>query len=147
MPIAFARLEFVKRSSGKNACGKAAYNSRSRIHAIGNEWQPARTFDWSSRPPPVYHEVLLPEGVDPKFKSPEILWNAVEQKEVRRNSQTAFEMVLALPDDKVVSLEDKKHLARTFVEAHFVKHRLAAQIDIHAPDIKHVSGEYEQADH
>ena len=54
--------------------------------------------DRSSRPPPAYHEVLLPEGVDPKFKSPEILWNLVEQKEVRRNSQSALEVLLALPD-------------------------------------------------
>ena len=151
MPIAFARLEFVKRSTGKNACGKAAYNSRSRIHSNGNEWQEARTYDWSHRPPPVYHEVLLPVGIDQKFKSPEMLWNIVEQKEVRRNSQTAFEMVLALPDDKVISLEDRGQLAKTFVEEHFVQHGLAAQIDIHAPETKYVisqeNKEYEQADH
>ena len=151
MPIAFARLEFVKRSSGKNSCGKAAYNSRSQIVSHGNEWQKARIYDWSLKSPPVFHQVFLPEGVDSKFKSPEVLWNAVEQKEVRRNSQVAFEMVLALPDDKVISLEDKIHLARSFIMEHFVKKGLAAQIDIHAPETKHrvseKSGEYEQADH
>lgn len=151
MPIAFARLEFVKRSSGKNACGKAAYNSRSRISFQGNEWMESKIYDWSDKPSPVYHEVLLPNHVDPKFKSPEVLWNAVEQKEVRRNSQTAFEMVLALPDDKVISLEDRKHLARSFVDEHFVRNGLAVQVDIHAPDLKKEyskeKGEFETADH
>jgi Ti-type conjugative transfer relaxase TraA len=148
MAIAFARLEFVKRSSGKNACGKAAYNSRSRILFHGSQWQEARTYDWTSRAPPSYHEVLLPDGVGLKFKSPDLLWNAVEQKEVRRNSQSAFEMVLALPDDKVISLDDKKYLTRTFIEEHFIKHGVAAQIDVHAPEAKQVENQvYETADH
>ncbi|NGX61110.1 MAG: hypothetical protein K940chlam9_00591, partial [Chlamydiae bacterium] len=30
------RLEYVKRSAGKSACGKAAYNSRSRIEFEGS---------------------------------------------------------------------------------------------------------------
>jgi hypothetical protein len=36
MAIGFARIEFVKRSAGKNACAKAAYNSRGTIKFEGN---------------------------------------------------------------------------------------------------------------
>ena len=134
MPIAYAKLEFVKGSAGKNACGKAAYNSRSRIEFEGTRWQEPRTYNWSTREPPIHHEVLLPEGADPKLQSPQALWNHVEQKEGRRNSQSALEMVIAVPDDKVISLEDKIHLARTLIQEHFIKHGLGVQLDIHPPD-------------
>lgn len=147
MPIGFARLEFVKRSSGKNACAKAAYNSRSRIEFQGTEFHPHKIYDWSKSQRPIYHEVFLPDNVKEKFKSPELLWNTAEQKDVRKNSQPAFEMVLALPDDKVFSLEDRKYLATTFVLEHFVKNGLAAQVDIHSPDQKVAfseNGEVEQ---
>ncbi len=136
MAIPFARLEFVKRSSGKNACYKAAYNARCRIEFQGTEWQLECTYNWSKQEPPAYHKILLPQGVDPKFLDAEILWNAAEQKEVRRNSQTALEMVIALPDDQIISLDDRKHLVDTFMEEHFVKKGLAVQIDIHRPENK-----------
>lgn len=134
MAIGFARIEFVKRSSGKNACAKAAYNSRSRIEFEGNDLQDSDVYDWSSKEKPAYHEVLLPKWVDEKFKDPETLWNLVEQKEKRINSVTACELVLALPDDKGISLEDRIHLARTFMRHHFVDKGLVTQIDIHAPE-------------
>ncbi len=151
MPIGFARFEFVKRSSGKNACAKSAYNSRSKIHFSGNEIQKPQTFDWSKNVPPVYHKILLPNGVDSKYKSPEVLWNTAEKTEVRVNSQTAFEMVLALPDDKVISIEDREILTSSFVEKYFVQNGLGTQIDIHAPDKKQIhskeNNELEEADH
>ncbi|NGX62051.1 MAG: ATP-dependent RecD-like DNA helicase [Chlamydiae bacterium] len=146
MPIAFVRVEYVKRSAGKNACCIAAYNSRSTIEFEGTKWQKPRTYNFSNREPPVYHEVLLPEGADPKFKSPEALWNHAEQQENRRNSQPSLNVVIALPDDEVVSTEDRIYLTRTFVQEHFVKHGLAAQIDIHPPD-KRLEGVHETRDH
>jgi hypothetical protein len=132
MAIGYARIEFVKRSSGKNACAKAAYNSRSYIEFSGTEFQKQAIYDWSSKEPSSYHEVLLPAGVNEKFQAPSVLWNYAEQKETRINSVTAAELVLALPDDKEISLEDRIHLARTFIKQHFVDKGLAAQIDIHA---------------
>ena len=141
MAIGYARAEFVKRSNGKNACAKAAYNARSRIEFDGNCALDPEVYDWSSKAPSVFHEVLLPEGVQEKFKSPQILWNAAEAREKRYNSQVAIEVLLALPDDKVVSLEDRIQLARTFIQTHFVEKGLAAQIDIHSPKEKFKSHE------
>jgi Ti-type conjugative transfer relaxase TraA len=136
MAIAFARMEFVQRSAGKNACAKSAYNSRSSICFKGTEFQEPKTHNWSHKEPTAYHTVLLPQGADAKFKNIESLWNIVEQKETRKNSQTALEVVLALPDDVVISLEDKKFLAETFIQKHFVDKGLIAQIDVHSPDKK-----------
>lgn len=134
MAIGFARIEFVKRSAGKNACAKAAYNSRSEIEFLGNKVSNSKIYDWSGKQEPAHHDALLPDNVDEKFKNPATLWNSVEQKEMKSNAQVAMEVVLALPDDKKVNLEDKIHLARSFVQKHFVDKGLAAQIDIHAPN-------------
>lgn len=134
MAIGFARAEFVKRSSGKNACAKAAYNSRSKIELQANEFTNTKTYDWSSKTAPAYHEILLPTHVDLKFKTPTTLWNAVETKEVKSNAQVAMEVVLALPDDKVISIEDKVYLAKSFTQTHFIDKGLGAQLDIHAPE-------------
>ena len=133
MAIGFARLEFVKRSERKNACAKAAYNARTRIHFIGNETVHEKIYDWSFMEKPIYHEIIVPKHVADKFKNTEILWNAIESKETRINSQTALDIVIALPDDEMISTEDRIELAKTFVEKHLVENGLAAQIDIHQP--------------
>jgi Ti-type conjugative transfer relaxase TraA len=133
MAIGFARFSFVKRSEGKTSCHKSAYNSRSRIFFDGNGFQPSRVYDFSSRGQPAYHEILLPDHADNKHSHLEFLWNSVEKAEKRKDAQVAFEMVLALPDDDVVSLEDKIHLVKTFIKSNFVKQGFGAQIDIHYP--------------
>ncbi|MDX8430212.1 MAG: AAA family ATPase (plasmid) [Candidatus Algichlamydia australiensis] len=117
----------------KNACYKAAYVSRSRVVFEGNTVMPGKVYDFSRQEPPVYHEVLLPEGASESFKSVEKLWNLAERTESRKNSQTALEIVLALPDDAVVTLEDRKELVKTLIQKELVDKGLAAQIDIHQP--------------
>ncbi|PJD94556.1 MAG: hypothetical protein CK425_11290 [Parachlamydia sp.] len=151
MAIGFCRAEYVKRSSGKNACYKAAYNARTQIQFEGTSSMPPRSYDWSSRPKPVYHEILLPENVDLKFKDKTYLWNAVESAEKRLDSQVQIELVAALPDDVVISLEDRVELIRSFVQQEFIDNGLAAQIDIHKPQEASVhnegTGELEEKEH
>ncbi|WP_068468677.1 MobA/MobL family protein [Candidatus Protochlamydia phocaeensis] len=151
MAIGFARLEFIQRSSGKTACVKAAYNARERVYFEGTAFAESKTYDWSNKEKPAYHDVLLPDNVDHSFKSIEFLWNRAEQKETRINSIVAMEMVLALPDDQVISLDDKIELAKFFIDEHFVKKGLAAQLDIHKPDrvisLSPQTGEIENLEH
>jgi Ti-type conjugative transfer relaxase TraA len=136
MAIGFARVEFVQRSNGKTACAKAAYNARTRIEFEGNCALDPDVYNWSLEEKPAEHAILLPEGVNPKFKDPQTLWNTAEAKERKVNSQVAMEVVLALPDDKMVTLEDRIFLTQSFVQTHFVDKGLAAQIDIHSPERK-----------
>jgi len=148
MAIGFCRVEYVKRSSGKNACYKAAYNARAQIQFEGTSTMPPRSYDWSSRSKPVYHEILLPENVDQKFKNKTYLWNAVELAEKRVDAQVQIELVAALPDDLVISLEDRIELIRSFVQQEFIANGLAAQIDIHKPQEASIhneeTGEFEE---
>lgn len=134
MAIGYARVEFVKRSEGKTSCAKAAYNSRSLIEFEGNCAIDPQVYDWSSKEDPEFHEILLPEGADQNFAVPEVLWNAVEAKEKRYNSQVGIDLVLALPDDKEISKEDKIELTTRFVQEHIVSKGLGAQIDVHPPE-------------
>lgn len=149
MAIAFARVEFVKRSDGRNACQKSAYIGRERISFYGNVVATPQLYDWSHKSKPAYHEILLPKGVDSRYSNSEILWNAAEAIENRKNSQTALDIVLALPDDASISLEDRIELARSFVKEHFTDHGLGAQLDIHSPEkrLEQENGETVLADY
>lgn len=108
---------------------KAAYNERAKISCE----RTGQTFFFGHRDGNVYHEVLLPEGADLKFKQASILWNAAEHREKRSDSQVAYDMVIALPDDKQITLLDKIELAQRFLQENFVDKGLAVQVDIHSP--------------
>ena len=129
MAIQFARMEYVSRGEGKNACLKSAYNQRSKIkdESLG------KTYSFASRGGNVFSEIMLPENASKKFKDAGVLWNEVERFERRKNSQLAKEIVLALPDNKEIEQEDRIELCRRFVSSHFTNNGLAVQIDIHAP--------------
>ncbi len=129
MAIQFARIEYVSRSMGGNACRKAAYNERSRITCE----RTGEVFNWNSKSDLFHHEILLPEGVSQKFKDSSYLWNAAEHAERRKDSQVAKESVIALPDDKIITHEDRIELTRRYAHALFVSKGLGVQVDIHAP--------------
>ncbi len=129
MAIQFARVQYVSRSSGGNACHKAAYNERSAIRCE----RTGQLFNFKSKEDLSYHEILLPEGASSIFKDSKLLWNAAEKAEKRKDSQVAKESVIALPDNKEITHEDRIELTKRYANALFVSKGLAAQIDIHAP--------------
>ena len=130
MAIQFARLAYVSRSQGKNACCKSAYNARAQITDLTQ----GVTYDFRRIQDKAFHAILLPNNVNEKFKNLETLMNAVEKAERRTNSQLLKEYVLALPDEETISLEDRIELVKQFVDAkQFVQEGLAVQIDIHKP--------------
>lgn len=129
MAIQFARIEYGSRSQGSNACRKAAYNAREAIKCE----RTGQLFYFKHKTDNVFHKILLPEGVDPKFKDSATLWNAAEKAERRKDSQVYKECVIALHDDKIVSDEDRMEIAQRFAEFVFVSKGLGCQIDIHAP--------------
>ncbi|MBI3211607.1 MAG: MobA/MobL family protein [Simkania negevensis] len=134
MAIGFARLEFVQRSKGRNSCHKAAYNAREKLSFEGNCALDPETYDFSSRESPAHHEILLPKGANKRFNNLNTLWNTAEAQEKKTNSQVALELVLALPDDKEIDLQDRIFLARSFIQKEFTDKGLAAQLDIHPPE-------------
>jgi len=117
-----------------DACHKSAYTFRSQIRFEGTKFQEPCTYSFlNCKDKTAYSEVFLPDHVDEKFKNREVLWNAVEQIENRKNSQVSWEMVFALPDDECVTLEDRIELCQRFVKECFVSYGSAVQVDIHYP--------------
>ena len=130
MAIQFARIEIVSRSDGKNACCKGAYNARSKI----TDEKTNVTYSFFNRGDNVYHKILLPDHIDKKFKNISVLMNTVEHIERKKNSQLLKDIVIALPDDKEFSLQDKINITHLIIEdMQWVKNGLFVQVDIHKP--------------
>jgi Ti-type conjugative transfer relaxase TraA len=131
--IQFARARYISRRTGGSAVRSAAYNERTAITAE----RTGELFTFRHRDQPACHEVLLPEGADPRFANSEVLWNVAEAAEKRKDAQVAREIVLALPANAELADEDRIELARSFAERHFVAKGVAVQLDVHRP---HESG-------
>ena len=129
MAIAFARARYLSRSSGGSAVRSAAYNAREAIKAE----RTGQVFYFKHRDAPEHHEILLPEGADSTLADAAKLWNAAEAAERRKDAQLAREIVLALPANAEISVEDRIELARRFAVENFVAKGLAVQLDVHAP--------------
>jgi Ti-type conjugative transfer relaxase TraA len=130
MAIQFARIEIVGRSTGGNACCKGAYNARTKI----NDQKTNITYNFSNRGDNVYHNILLPNGVDQKFKNISELMNAVEHIEKKDNSQLLKDAIIALPDDKELDLQDRINITLRIIDKMaWVKNGLGVQVDIHQP--------------
>src|SRR5215472_11078045 len=128
MAIEFAHMRALGRRKGGNAIRTAAYNMRG---AIIDERTGKRHSYRDRDHTLVHHEIMLPADASNGFLDPRRLWNAVEKAERRKDSQVAWELVLALPADSVVSHADRVHLAKAFAQEHFISKGLAVQIDIH----------------
>ena len=130
MAIQFARIEIVGRSSGGNACCKGAYNARMKV----KDQQTGVIYNFLKKGDNVYHEILLPEYADKKFHSVSEFMNLIERSEKRKDSQLLKDIVLALPDDKELNLQDRIEIAHRLIEKRsWVKEGLGVQVDIHQP--------------
>jgi len=131
MAIGVAIPKYVSRSTGGNACCKSAYNARAKI--IDNNT--GEIFDFIKRGGNVFHEILLPDHVDTKFKNHSIFSNEVERTEKKKNSQLYVEWLVPLAkEDDNVDLEFRIETAKEFVRRkEWVKEGLGVQIDIHKP--------------
>ena len=130
MAIQFARIEHVQRSAGAKACCKGAYNARTII----KDEKTNVIYNFQNRGDDVYHEILLPDHVDKKFKNTAVLMNEVERLEKRKDSVLLKDIVLALPDDKELTLEDRIIITHRLIEKReWIKEGLAVQVDIHEP--------------
>lgn len=130
MAIQFARIELVGRATGGSACCKGAYNARTKV----KDKKTNVTYNFSHKGDNVYHAILFPEYVNKKFLSVSELMNEVERVETRKNSSLLKEIVIALPDDEELNLQDRINITHLVIEKmQWVKEGLGVQVDIHKP--------------
>lgn len=113
---------------GSKAVAAAAYRSGERL----TDHTHREDHDYSQRKGVVHSEILAPPGSAPWLTNRELLWNTVEAMESRRDAQLSREFNMALPHE--LKHEDRLELVRNFVEMHFVRRGMVADLALHNPD-------------
>ena len=118
-------VKIVSRSAGASCVAKAAYIAGEKIK---NE-RDGVTHDYRRKHEVVHKEILLSAGAPEQFRERAVLWNAAEQKETRKNSQTARSIDAALPRE--ISREEQIDLVRKFCDQNFVAKGMCVDFAIH----------------
>jgi hypothetical protein len=103
----------------------ASYRSAERLYDQRYE----RTHDYTRRERVRDAFILAPEGAPEWARNRERLWNEVEAKEKRKDSQLAREFNIALPHE--LSPEQRKALITEYVTKEFVSRGMVADVAIH----------------
>ena len=127
MAIYHLSLKTVKRSTGRSAVAAAAYRSASLLH----DARTGLTHDYRRKRDVVACGIELPEGAAAAWAANrQSLWNAAEAAERRKDSQTAREFELALPEE--LPAERNRELVRSFAGELVRDYGCAADWAIHA---------------
>lgn len=119
--------KIISRSSGRSSVAAAAYRAAEQLV----DQRQGLEHDYVRRSGVLHTEVILPSDAPDSLRSREVLWNAVEVVEKRKDAQLAREVVVALPHE--VSDKERLALVRGFTKAAFVDRGMIADIAIHAP--------------
>lgn len=127
MPIAIYHfnVKVVSRSKGTSCVAKAAYIAGEKLK---NE-RDGKLHDYRRKQEIVHREIMLPDGTPESFRNRASLWNAAEQTETRKNSQTARVVEAALPFE--LSRADQIDMVRKFIDQCFVSKGMCADFSIH----------------
>lgn len=125
MAIYHFSAKIISRANGSSALAAAAYRSASRLH----DQRLDRHHDFSNKAGVVHSEVLLPDGAPEAWRDREVLWNAVEAVEVRKDAQLAREVEFAIPRE--LDQMEGIRLARDFVSHEFVARGMVADFNVH----------------
>lgn len=127
MALFSMRIQQIKRSGGRSAVAAAAYRSGERLR----DERSGITHDYSRRSGVEHKEILIPDhapewvrGVDR-----ETLWNRVEQREKRKDAQTARELRIMIPRE--LDPPERIRVVREFVQHAFVAKGMVADICWH----------------
>lgn len=116
-------------SSGKRArCAVAAAAYRARC-SLKDEEQ-GKTFRYK-KGGLLHEEIILPKGAPEWAKDRGRLWNEVQKKESRKNSQFCRSFDIALPAE--FTLDKNVELIKKWIAANYGDRGLAADLCVHAP--------------
>lgn len=132
MALYHLHLGVIGRSKGKSAVAAAAYRAGERIvnetdgiiHDYRNKGKSAMKGGQI-----LYNEIMTPKEVPDWARNRATLWNEVEKKENRKNSQFAKDMDIAL--QKELSLQDNIECVKNWIGKNFIEKGLVADFCIH----------------
>ena len=128
MAFLFMQAKIVKASSGRSAVAAAAYQAAQKLQddSLG------MTFQYRNKEEVVFSEILLPTHAPAAYADRETLWNAVQEKENRANSQVARAFIIAMP--KEWTREESISRAREFIQKNLVDAGMVADWAFHMKD-------------
>ena len=128
MAFLFMRAKIVKASSGRSAVAAAAYQAAQKLKddSLG------MTFQYRNKEEVIFSEILLPSHAPAAYADRETLWNAVQEKENRTNSQVARAFIIAMP--KEWTREESISRAREFIQKNLVDAGMVADWAFHMKD-------------
>ena len=128
MAFLFMQAKIVKASSGRSAVAAAAYQAAQKLHddSLG------MAFQYRNKEEVVFSEILLPTNAPAAYGDRETLWNAVQKKENRANSQVARAFIIAMP--KEWTQEESISRAREFIQKNLVDAGMCVDWAFHMKD-------------
>ena len=127
MAIYHLSMSIISRKAGRSSTAAAAYRSATKIA----DERTGLMFDYRKKSGVVSAELVLPAGVPAALSEREALWNGVEKKNRRGDSQVAREITIALPDE--LSAGDRADLAREFARHIADTYSVGVDLAIHMP--------------
>lgn len=122
------RSQVISRGKGRSSVAAAAYRSGTRL----TDFRTGLVHDYSRRRDDIETFIEAPDGAPAWIRERQELWNGVEEKERRKDSQLCREFDVALP--KELSRDQQADLARSYVREEFVSRGMVADVAIHRGD-------------
>ena len=127
MAIYHLRVKTVSRSAGRSATAAAAYRAGCKI----TDGRTGEIHDYTRKGGVQSATLIVPADAAAWANKREVVWNAAEQAENRKNSTVAREFEIALPSE--LDTAQRKQLALDFARELVARHGCAADVAIHAP--------------
>lgn len=124
MAIYHCTTKTVNRSSGRTAVASMAYRAGEKL----TDERTGLTHDFTRKEGVVYTEIL--SNLDTELDRSKV-WNLAEKSENRKDSRTAREWVIALPDE--LDEKQRKELVKEFAQSLVDRYGVIVDLAIHAP--------------
>lgn len=125
MAIFHLQISIIGRSKGQSAVASSAYQSGEKLL----DEQTNTYKNYTNKKEVQYKEVMLPQNAPSEFKDRQRLWNAVEQKEKRKDAQFARKLNIALPNE--LTREQQIAVAQEYFQRAFVAQGMAVDWALH----------------
>jgi hypothetical protein len=121
------QVQTIQRAAGRSAVAAAAYRSGVALtdERLGME------FDFANKDGIERAEILAPSDAPAAYLERQVLWNAAEAREARKDAVPARELLVALPHE--LDFQQRRELVHAFVQEHLVAKGMIADVALHRP--------------
>ena len=137
--IYYFNAQIIGRSSGRSVVGASAYRAGEKLHVVGaaayragdelRDKNAEVTHDCTRKGGVLYSEIILPDNAPPEYVDRQTLWNAVEAREQRKDSQLAREIVVAL--QREFNAQENMEVLREYLQENFLDKGMIVDFSIH----------------